>query len=177
MNKLFLLLSTVAFVNVSFAAEADNDKPYLEVGYTRLTYKEGSYSSMPSNMRLVAGKNDGNLGYEGLYSFKVSSDGLTIGSVSADYKVNHIIGLYGKALMNLTDKVELFGRLGWARIDVTTSVSSVTKSDSGGGLSYGLGAKYAFEKNINLNIDYMVYYPTRNNITLDGFTFGLGFSF
>jgi len=176
MNKLLLALPLFVFVNASFAAETDHDKPYVEIGSTSLTYKEGSYGSMPSNIRLIAGKNDGNVGYEGMLGFNSSSDSLKVGTVTADYKVNYIMGIYGKALIHLND-VELFGRLGWASFDQTVSAGNIISTESGRGLSYGLGVKYTFEKNINFNVDYMVYYPTRNNISLTGLTVGHGFSF
>lgn len=177
MKKLLLVISSLAFVNATFAAEADNDKPYVEIGYTALTYDESSYSFSPSNIRFVVGKNEGNFGYEALLGINSSSSTKTYSSVDLTYKVNYIIGLYGKALTHLSDDVELFGRLGWAKFDETVSASSTSTDDSGSGLSYGLGAKYKIAKNMNLNIDYMVYYPTKNNISLTGYTIGLGFNF
>lgn len=181
MKKFLSVLFTLAFVNASFAADADNDKSYLEIGYTGLTYKEDSYSFSPSNIRLVVGKNDGNIGYEGLFGLNASNSSKTISGLVFSYKTNYILGLYGKALVRPSKEMELFGRLGWAKIDQTLTVSpnsaGVSSDDGGSGLSYGFGAKYKIAQNINLNADYMVYYPTKNDISLTGYTFGLGFDF
>ena len=181
MKKFIPLLFTLVFVNASFAADADNDKSYLEFGYTGLTYKEDSYSFSPSNIRLVVGKNDGNIGYEGLFGLNASNSSKTISGVAVSYKANYILGLYGKALVRPSEEMELFGRLGWAKIDQTVTftgaVRGISVSDSGSGLSYGFGAKYKIAKNINLNADYMVYYPSKNDVSVTGYTFGLGFDF
>jgi opacity protein-like surface antigen len=174
MKKFLSVLFTLAFVNASFAADADS---YLEIGYTGLTYKEDSYSFSPSNIRLVVGKNEGNIGYEGLFGLNASNSSKTISGVAVSYKTNYILGLYGKALVMPSKEMELFGRLGWAKVDQTVTGRGTSVSDSGSGLSYGFGAKYQIAKNINLNADYMVYYPTKNDISLTGYTFGLGFDF
>jgi opacity protein-like surface antigen len=179
MKKLLLLLSTLAFVNASFGADADNDKPYIEIGYTGLTYKEDSYSVTPSNIRFIVGKNDGNFGYEGMLGFNSSSGNLTLSGLTNTLKVNYIYGLYAKALTNLTSDIEVFGRLGWAGINQTTSYSdgSASLEQTGSGLSYGVGAKFKVSKNMNLNLDYMVYYPTKSGISLNGYTIGVGVNF
>ena len=179
MKKLLLVLSTLAFFNATFAAEADNDKPYVDIGYTGLTYEEGSYSLSPSNIRFIIGKNEGNFGYEGMLGFNASSDSLAVGGVTNTLKVNYIYGLYGKALTHLSSDVEVFGRLGWAGFNETMSYSngSASLEQTGSGLSYGAGVKYKITKDMNLNLDYMVYYPTKNNISLTGYTIGVGVNF
>ena len=177
MKKLLLILSTLAFVNSTFAAEADNDKPYVEIGYTKLTYKEDPYTLTPSNIRFIVGKNDGNFGYEALLGVNSSSDSVTVSSVSVDYKINYIFGIYGKALTHINDDIELFGRLGYAKFTGTASASSISVDNSGSGLSYGIGAKYKISKDVNLNLDYMVYYPAKDGFTLNGYTIGLGYNF
>ncbi len=179
MKKLLLVLSTLAFVNAAFAAEADNDKPYVEIGYTGLTYKESLGSWSPSNLRFIVGKNEGNFGYEGMLSFNTATDSVAISSVTNTYKVNYMYGIYYKALSHLSSDLEVFGRLGWSGFNETMSYSNGTASadQTASGLSYGAGVKYKVSKDMNLNLDYMVYYPTKNNISLTGYTIGLGFNF
>ena len=179
MKKLLLVLSTLAFVNASFAAEADNDKTYMEIGYTGLTYKESTYSLSPSNLRFIVGKNEGNLGYEGMLSFNTATDSVAISGVTSTLKVNYMYGIYGKALTHISSDLEVFGRLGWAGFSETASYSdgSASLDQTGSGLSYGAGVKYKVSKDMNLNLDYMVYYPTKSGISLTGFTLGLGFNF
>ncbi len=179
MKKLLLVLSTLAFVNASFSAETDNDKPYVELGYTGLTYEESLGSWSPSNLRVIAGKNEGNFGYEGMLGFNTATDSVVLSGVTNTYKVNYIYGLYGKALTHLSSDVEVFGRLGWAGFNETMSYSngSASLEQTGSGLSYGAGVKYKITKDMNLNLDYMVYYPTKNNISLTGYTIGVGVNF
>ena len=175
MKKLLLVLSTLAFVNAPFAAEADNDKPYVEVGYTGLTYKESTYTLSPSYLRFIAGKNEGNFGYEGMLSFNTGTGSVAVSGVTNTLKVNYMYGIYGKALTHLSSDLEVFGRLGWAGFSETMSYSNGNASldQTGSGLSYGAGVKYKVSKDMNLNLDYMVYYPAKSGISLTGFTIGL----
>jgi len=179
MKKMLLVLFTLAFVNASFAAEADNNKPYLEFGYTPFTYEENTISLNPSNLRIIAGKNEGILGYEGMVSFSTAADSVDITGLINTYKVNYMYGVYGKALTHLGNDLEVFGRLGWAGFNSTYSYSDgrANFEQTGSGLSYGAGVKYKVSKDMNLNLDYMVYYPPKNGISLTGFTMGLGFNF
>jgi len=114
-----------------------------------------------------------------MLGFNSSSGNLTLSGITNTLKVNYIYGLYGKALTNLTSDIEVFGRLGWAGFNETMSYSdgSASLEQTGSGLSYGVGAKFKVSKNMNLNLDYMVYYPTKSGISLNGYTIGVGVNF
>ena len=177
MKKTLCGLLLIAVTNSVFSADLNNDRAYVEAGYVGLTYKENPYSVSPSNLRLIAGKNEGNFAYEGMLSVSSSGGSTTIGGADVTYKINYMYGVYGKAFAQLGNDIEVFGRLGWAGFDGTASVGSVAVDNNGRGLSYGAGAKYKLSKDLSLNIDYMVYYPTKNGISLTGFTVGAGMNF
>lgn len=177
MKKTLMLVVAGAFVGTVYAAESDNNKPYVEIGYTNLTYIEDPYTLSPSNLRFVIGKNEGAFGYEGLLATSLSQGTVTISGTAVNYKVNNILGIYGKARTNPSENLEVFGRLGYAKMDGTASAGSLSANNSGGGLSYGAGAKYTIAKGMNVNLDYMVYYPKTSGVSLTGFTIGLGIDF
>jgi outer membrane autotransporter protein len=147
-----------------------------------LTYKEPGYDASPKALRLIVGKNANSyFGYEGMVAVGAGSSSSVVNGVSVDLKVPTMYGFYAKAFTKLDDNLELFGRLGWAHVsrDGAASSSTINRTikDSGSGISYGGGIKYKVSKNVNVFADYMSYYPEKNNVSIEGFTFGAGFSF
>jgi hypothetical protein len=177
MKKILFGMFLLFVSHSAFSTELKDNQAYAELGYVGLTYKENSYSLSPTNLRLIVGKNEGNFGYEGLLSMNLSGGSTTVSGTNVTYKVNYIYGVYGKALTQIGNDLELFGRLGIAGFDGTASSGAVSLSNNGRGLSYGAGAKYKISKDFNLNLDYMVYYPTKNGVSLSGFTIGAGMHF
>ena len=150
---------------------------YAEIGYTGLTYKDPDVKTHPADVRLIGGYElHPNMAVEfiGLLSAKeskVTADGSLI-----KLKVDSVWGLFLKPKVAVSPEVELFGRLGYARTKVKLAADQGTISDSANSFAYGVGAAYAINKRVSINLDYMSYY-NRDNIRIQGPTLGLGIKF
>jgi len=174
-NLIVIALSSLALTSVQAEGTAANS-PYVDVGYSMLTYSHLGTDFKPGAARIIVGMNtNNNFGYEGMLGAGVSSDNNKIGSVSYKLSIPTLYGLYGKAFTNISDEVEIFGRLGWAGFK--REFTPQKTGNTGSGLSYGVGAKFAISKSVNISADYMSYYPSKNNLSLSGFTIGAGFNF
>jgi opacity protein-like surface antigen len=79
--------------------------------------------------------------------------------------------------MEVGDGLELFARVGFAESKLkATLVGEFSNSDSDNDVSFGVGMKYAFSKSMYGVVDYMRYY-NKDDVKVDGFTFGLGYKF
>jgi hypothetical protein len=176
MKKILPTIISAIFTTTIFAEEAKNST-YVDIGYTMLTYADSGTDFSPSAVRLIVGDNtSSNFGYEGMLGAGVASSSKTISGTSYKSTIPTFYGFYGKAFANLSNEVEVFVRLGWARFDRDITPKSTT-SNTGSGLSYGVGANFSVSKTMNISADYMSYYPTKNSIGLSGYTIGAGFSF
>ena len=173
------LLATLAAgaVQAQTSPQGDVGAFYGEIGYTGLTYKEPEVKTHPREIRLIGG-------YEFHPNMAVEVMGLLSAKDSkVDYfgqtfkvKIDNIWGVFFKPKVAVTPEVELFGRLGYARSHRSLSVGALSLSESGNSVAYGVGASYAINKRVSLNLDYMSYY-NRDNIRIQGPTLGLGVKF
>lgn len=177
MKKYIIAASALLGLTSVFAQEANNNTPYIDVGYTMLTYSDSGYDFSPGAVRVVVGMNtNSNFGYEGMFGAGIVSSTKTVTGVELKSSIPTFYGVYGKAFANVGSDVEVFGRLGWAGFNGEL-VGNSKATNTGSGLSYGVGAKYSVSKTMTISADYMSYYPTKNTVGLSGFTIGAGFNF
>ena len=176
-SKKQVLFALILASTSAFAETKSESSFFVDVGYTGLTYKEDANSFSPSAVRVTVGKNEGNnFGYEGLLAIGAGSDTKLVSGTSVKLSIPTIYGLYAKGYINPSDNIELFGRFGFAGIS-TKVVGNSTATSSGSGLSYGVGVKFVITKDVKLTADYMTYYPTKNAVSLSGYTLGASFGF
>lgn len=81
--------------------------------------------------------------------------------VNGKLGLNYLVGVYGRAVLPVTDRIGVFARAGWAYadIDATTSTpfgrGSISNSDDG--FSAGAGATFNITDNWRLRADYTWY--------------------
>ena len=111
--------------------------------------------------------------------------GVGIATATAKVKLKQAYGIYVKPKANVTDALELFGRLGYSHVKLGVDASvavpglgTVSMGDSGsdGGFSYGLGANFKFSPTTYVGVDYMRYVK-KDGVKVDGLTVGVGFRF
>jgi len=139
---------------------------YAELGYTQFKFSgDNATSAKPSALRGIVGYDvHQNVAIEGMLAFGVSDD--------QGLKLNHAYGVYVKPKVNVAEALELFGRLGYARVKGTGGGESTTE----GGASYGIGANYKFSPTTYVGVDYMRYFK-KDGISANGLTVGVGFRF
>ena len=167
MTKLTKISTTLGFALLAAGAQAQS--MYGEVGYTGLDYKEPGLKVSPAMVRGVMGYEfTPNLAVEGMVGVNGGSDSAS----GTSFKINNMVGVFGKFQAPITDDLKVYGRLGVAR----TSLKANGVSDSDTGLAYGAGVTYDLSKTTYLNADYTKYYD-RNDQKLEGVTVGVGFRF
>lgn len=176
-SKLAAALFTVTALGAHAQSMPDH-RYYGEIGYTSMNYTEPGYPLSPAGVaRIIVGaKLMENISLEGMAGFGVSDGSLTISGINVTGRVDSTVGIYSKYTLKLSDAFDLYGRIGFANTKLTVSVPGLSLSDSGGDISYGIGASVKITETIKATLDYMSYYR-KDGITADGITFGLGFSF
>ncbi len=157
----------------SSSATAENQKNYVDIGYGWAAYEEAGWRFVPRVLKLSAGtKVTDNLAIEGMGGFGAADSsvgGLTL-AVDSTY------GFYVRPFVDVNDKFELYGRLGWARISGTVSGIGGTLYGYGSGISYGGGGALKVSQTGAVFLDYTVYY-NQNGVYVYGATSGLRFGF
>jgi len=168
---------------------------YAEIGYTQFKLSgENAADAKPGAIRGIVGWDvHPNVAIEGMLAFGVKDDSATetintvIGPVTgtAEIKLKNAYGIYVKPKFDVTDAVQVYGRVGYthAKFEASASVTapglgtvSASDSDSDGGASFGLGASFRFTPNAYVGVDYMRYFK-RDGVNVNGLTVGLGYRF
>tara|TARA_Y100000052_G_scaffold27558_1_gene36312 strand:+ start:5670 stop:6323 length:654 start_codon:yes stop_codon:yes gene_type:complete len=135
---------------------------------------------------LASGVDDGEFDYnvdEDDFNLDDNNDGDFNDTINAagDIEMNYLVGLYGKAEVPVTDRLNAYARAGYAYIDVDAQVQTpggttlATISDSEDGPAVGAGVTYDVTDNWYLKGDY-TYYSFEDTDT-DGVMLGAGYKF
>ena len=167
---------------------------YAEIGYSQLKLSGEGVSIKPNAIRGIVGYDfHPNFAVEGMLAFGAGDDsisetatsGANTATATVKVKLENAYGIYLKPKANLSDSLEVFGRLGYshakfkATADATlngVSVGSESDSGSEGGVSYGVGANFKFSPAAYVGVDYMHYYK-KDGMKVEGVNVGVGFRF
>jgi outer membrane immunogenic protein len=132
----------------------------------RAGYQFNPYFSVESD--ITTGIDDGEFDYnvdEDEFDLDDNNDGdfndLIAGS--GDIGLNYLVGVYGRASMPVTDKLDVFGRAGYAFIDLDADIQTpggttiATVEDSEDGAALGAGLNYDLTESWELRGDYTWY--------------------
>lgn len=177
--KKLIIVGAVALASASAQAQI-----YGEAGYTAFKYKlESSGNVMeaePAALRGIIGYElNPHLAIEGLVAIEASDSQVTYNQANRPddkYAVDYIFGVYLKPKIKLGDKVEIFGRAGFAEVRNILQLSGVELEATKRSFSYGAGISYAITPTTYFNADYMQYL-SKDGFTVNGLTFGFGFKF
>lgn len=182
-KTLFASLAAVAAFSFVGAAHAQGaDAPlYFELGYSKLTVNSSALSlkASPGAITGIAGYQiNNNLSLEGLLAFGAGGSEAKVKGVPSgmDIKIGSGVGFFARASANVTDDLQLFGRLGWQHSRLKLSDATGSESDSGSDLAYGFGANYNLSKTSYLQASWMSYY-NKNSTKISGFGLSYGIRF
>lgn len=158
---------------------------FVAIGAQAQVYVEGSYIPTKITVDDVDGAFKphlfaGTVGYGvhphlaiegmlGLGTKKSTNDGV-------EMKYKSIYGVFLKPRYQLSDAVEVFARLGYAKTKLQATDSVGTGSDSSSSVAWGLGANYAIDKDLYLTGGYNQLYK-KDGFKNTGFNIGLGYKF
>lgn len=151
-------LIALAVLAATGAAHADG---YYEVDISRATVK-GSDAGLtikanPTVLKLTAGYElHPNLAVEGFYGISSSSDNVRANGVDTALKVEakSVYGVFLKPQIQLNDRFQLFGRVGYAESKLSAAGRSVSDDD----VALGFGVNYLFPNKVYLSTGFTQYY-------------------
>lgn len=180
--KKFVLAS--ALIVSAYAAHA-HAQAYAELGYlttdASTTSRGERLEAAPTAVRGIFGYDvDPYMAIEGMVLF--GADDATVrdnsfGNAGDEVKVGNSLGVYVRPKYKLSNRVELFARVGVVRLKGSVAYAGGgSESRTESGLSYGAGLGFAINKSTSVNFDYMQYL-NKDDVQINGFTVGLGFKF
>lgn len=186
MNKtsLSLFAAVTALLGASCVHAQDAaPRMYAEFGYTQFQAKgNDGVNSVKFSPAAVTGmlgyQFTPNLAMEGLIGLgagegKVKLNGVQTGVMGA---MNKTVGLFFKPSVAVSDRIDLFARVGWVHAELELSAAGVSRTSSGSGGAYGVGANFNVSKTSYIQASWMNYYK-KDGIKIDGFNVAYGFRF
>jgi len=149
----------------------------------RLGYKFNNVFSLEGE--LASGIDDGEFDYntdEDEFNFDDNNDGdfNDLIAASGDIGLNYLVGVFGRADLPITERLDVFARAGYSYIDLDASLATpggaaIDVADSENGPAVGAGLTYALNENWELRGDY-TYYSFEDADT-NGAMLGVGYKF
>ncbi len=205
MLKYFLITTAAAGMAATASAQqyesdtgfyADGGYQYLEIEpdgaeqgvdtngiAARLGYKFNRTFSIEGE--LASGVDDGEFDYnvdEDAFNLDDNNDGdfNDLIAASGDIGLNYLVGIYGRADLPVTERMDVFARAGYAYIDLDASIETpggapINVEDAESGPAIGAGLTYDLNENWELRGDY-TYYSFEETDT-NGVMLGLGYKF
>ena len=169
-----------------YATGEEDTGLYLQGGYSYLDIQpDGAESGVDTNAitgrvgyqftpmfsleaDLTTGIDDGEFDYnvdEDDFNLDDNNDGdfNDLISASGDIGLNYLVGVYGRASVPVTDKLDVFGRAGYAFVDLDAEIQTpggtpiTTIEDSEDGAALGAGVNYDLTESWELRGDYTWY--------------------
>lgn len=173
----FFCITTFCLVLTSNACAQPADKPYhMDVGITPVKVASENLNASPLGLRVVFGKKvDSNLTIEGMYVTTASRDE----SKNQDMNVNVGISSYGfylKSTLTNIKKIQVFGRIGYARTRFKTTEHSGQFDREVEGISYGIGLQNFLNESWYIQSGYTVF-PKKDGLSAKGFGLSVGYVF
>jgi opacity protein-like surface antigen len=179
-NRLSILVLLAAGASVHAQSQTPANPWYGELAYAPVQIKQdGKTDGTAKNLRGVVGYElHPNVALEGLLSLGVKDASVTDADGPVDTRVNRVVGLYVKPKVAVSQDIELFARLGYARTKVTSTLTATgdAESESASDVSYGLGASYRINDSWSAVVDYMRY-SEKHGMRLQGWAVGLRLKF
>lgn len=181
MKNILVLASLLAIASASFAqSNTAQTNLYGEVGYHSFELKSGDFPGLSTNNGVVSGiighKFHPNLSAEVFLAGNVDEGSDTIGGVAFETKIKNSFGVFLRPSTMVGEKVELFGRVGYARSKLEISAPGISASDSNGSFAYGVGANYYFSDRLYGQLTYTSLYD-KDDVELKGFGASIGYRF
>lgn len=162
-----MVIVSLLFCAVS-ASAYEGDK-YIGLNVTRLEYSEDGFSSDFNPIALAA-----KVGYQFFDYFAVEArggagimdDDENFFGVDVSMKINYLVGVYGKGILNLNDQFNFYGMLGFTLTKMTVKSMGQRVSDDDAGLSFGLGMDAELMNQVYIGLECMNYFMKTDSDTI-----------
>lgn len=157
-----VLLATAALTLLAAPAMAQSiSSPQVSgsVGYTQL---EGDDAELGAITGRLTAKVNRFVGVEGEASFGVKDEDISFGGVDGSLSHEYDVAAYAVGTVPISDRLEVFGRVGYGMTQIETDVAGFTAREDGESVNYGAGANYFFDGRNGVRADW-----TRRDFTDD----------
>lgn len=184
MKKIIALAVVAAACSTTTFAQSVG-KVYGEVAYGLLTAKDTSTESVGSFKPTLARFTLGtvvtdNVAIEGSITQGISSDSTVAGATNIDVKTKTGYAVAIRPFVNLTNDIELFGRVGTSRNKLGVTASQGNQSQNFDmkttNTFYGVGVAYKINNNLNAVVDYTKF-ANKEDTDLSLVAIGLRYNF
>ncbi len=164
------------FVIGVFKVNAEEGKPYVGISLSKGEYSHDYLSEEFSPVGLIGKigyKINKNFAVEGRFGTGITDDEKTYESVELD----NIFGVYGKGILNINEKINFVGLIGFTRVEGTYTYSlpyfgSNSNTDDESGLSFGVGFDFAMTDKLSVGIEY-IQYLSKSKVDVSGIELGI----
>ena len=186
--KKILVLAALATASASVLAQStfgqapnQNERLlYGELGYSQIELESDAlpgYSSDNDAVTAIIGyKFHPNISGEVFLAGGTGTETVNYGGVNVGSKVKNSYGLFIKPNIMVTDRLELFGRVGYLESELDLSVPGVRATSSDGSFAYGAGVNYHFTDRFYGQAAYTSFYD-KDDDTARGYTLAVGMKF
>lgn len=182
-RTLIATVAAAALLTLAGTAQAQTDdlNSYAEVGYSKVTIKvdDIGLKTAPAVLSSVLGYwINPNLAVEAHLGLAMGSDDITDNGMSsgAKAKLGTNIGLFLRPSVEVSDGLELFGRVGWQRSRLKITASNESAYGSGNDLAFGFGANYHLSKTSYLQLSWLNHF-SKDGLSAKGVGLSYGYRF
>jgi opacity protein-like surface antigen len=177
MKTAIKLLALAASVSVATLVHADAGM-YAGANITQIGYKEDGFATVePIAVAFKLGKQfSPNFALEGRIGLGVADDDIDVGGIPVSLEVDNYYGVYGKAILPLSETASVYGLLGFTRGKLTISANGFSQSDSDSDLSFGLGAEFTVAPTAFVSVEWARLLKG-DDYKVNGISLGIGFKF
>jgi len=136
--KKFAMMAAVAVTALMAVPAAAHAEWYAGAAYTNFDYDGGDVDAVT-----------GRLGYKFTPNFAIEGEGSTELD-GDDVELNHNLGLYGVAILPVSENFSVHGRAGYQTTEIGTPFGDFEDN----GVAYGVGATYNFTPALGIRADY-----------------------
>lgn len=138
MRTLMLSAAALSLMAAPALAQDPGSNVYGTIGYSHIDADGADLGALTGR---IGTRFTPNLGIEGEASIGVKND--TVGGVKAELEYD--LSVYGIAFMPVSDRVELFARVGYGVTEAKFSAGGVSVKDDVESWNYGVGAQYSLD--------------------------------
>jgi hypothetical protein len=150
MKTIAMIAAAAAGLGLAGTAQAqDAGQPglYANGGYTHYDFDDVTLGGVGARLgyRLHP-----NFAVEGEAAFGVKDD--DIGPVNVE--LDNQVGVYGVGVLPVSPQLDLFGRVGWARVEASGAAGPFIAGGDEDGVAYGAGAQFMFTPDLGVRGDF-----------------------
>lgn len=98
-----------------------------------------------------------NFAIEGRLGIGLKDDENEVYGYDVSLELDNLFGFYGKGILDINDKIQCYGLIGFTRAEGTVEASGYSDSDDDTDLSFGIGIDFGVSSQIYIGLEYMSY--------------------